>query len=168
MDSKLLFPAALLLLVCLIDTGLSDVEEGSGHVNADYDSFIGISRTADSQRIRCHQCNSYEHAHCDDPFHHTDDPTKEPKTDEFLKDCPNDGVEYFCRKIYQNVRGVERVIRSCGYIKDDKDRQCYTTVLEEYNTLVCQCGTDGCNSASMGKVSIVAIVSALLLACLIH
>ena len=46
------------------------------------------------------------------------------------------------------VRGDERVIRSCGWERDDK-RKCYATVLEEYNTYVCQCDEDGCNSASM-------------------
>jgi len=142
MDSKLVFPAALLLLLCLIDTGSS---------------------------LQCHQCNSYTDAHCADPFYHLDDADKKPKTDEFLQDCPNDGKEYFCRKIYQNVRGDERVIRSCGYIKDDRqDRTCYTTVLEEYNTLVCQCTEEGCNSASMYKMSTVAVLSAVLLAYLIH
>jgi len=142
MDSKLVFPFAVLLLLCLIDTGSS---------------------------LDCHQCNSYEHAHCADPFYHADDVTKEPKTKEYLLPCPDDGKDYFCRKIYQNVRGDERVIRSCGYIRDDRqDRDCYTTVLEEYNTLVCQCDGDGCNSASMYKVSTVAVVSAVLLAYLIH
>ena len=50
------------------------------------------------------------------------------------------------------VRGDTRVIRGCGYeTEGDKktDSNCYTTVLEEYNTEVCACNTDGCNSASM-------------------
>lgn len=34
--------------------------------------------------------------------------------------------------LYFTVRGDERVIRSCGYEKYKKD--CYKTVLEEYNT----------------------------------
>ena len=44
------------------------------------------------------------------------------------------------------VRGDERIIRSCGFEVYKKD--CYKTVLEEYNTYVCQCDTDGCNGAS--------------------
>jgi hypothetical protein len=28
-------------------------------------------------------------------------------------------------------------------------RECYYTVLEEYNTEVCACDTEGCNSATM-------------------
>lgn len=140
MDSKLLFPAATLFLVlCLVDSGSS---------------------------IKCHQCNSYDDYHCADPFYYPDAPDK-PKTDKFLLDCPSDDKDYFCRKIYQNVRGDVRVIRGCGYIKDDKDRECYTTVLEEYNTEVCSCDTDGCNSASMFQVS-AAVMSAVALAVLLH
>jgi len=142
MDSKIVFPAALLLVLCLIDTGSS---------------------------LQCYQCNSYKDVHCGDPFYHEGDPTKIKKP-EYLQDCPDDGTDYtFCRKIYQNVRGDERVIRSCGFIEDDrKDRDCYTTVLEEYNTEVCQCKDPGCNSGNMYKVSTVAVVSAVLLAYLIH
>ena len=51
--------------------------------------------------IKCHQCNSYDDYHCADPFYYADSPGV-PKTEKFLKDCPNDGKEYFCRKIYQN------------------------------------------------------------------
>merc|ERR1712062_560444 len=132
MDSRILFPAATIFLVlCLIDTGSS---------------------------IKCHQCNSYDQVHCDDPFYYEDAPvnpdgTRQPKTDAFLQDCPADGKTYFCRKIFQNVRNDERIIRGCGYIPDDKGRECYTTVLEEYNTEVCACKTDGCNSASMFQLS---------------
>lgn len=46
------------------------------------------------------------------------------------------------------VRGDERVIRGCGYEVDPRGRDCYTTVLEEYNTEVCACKEDGCNSAT--------------------
>merc|ERR1711956_139069 len=92
MDSKLVFPAALLVLLSLIQSGSS---------------------------LQCHQCNSYTDAHCGDPFYHADDALKTPKTMDFLKDCEEG--ETFCRKIYQNVRGDERVIRSCGSIKDERE-----------------------------------------------
>jgi len=140
MDSKLItWTAPLLLLLCLIETGTG---------------------------IKCHVCNSYDNYHCGDPFYFEDTPD-EPKTKEFIQECPNDGKEYFCRKIFQNVRGDERIIRGCGYIKDEKDRACYTTVLEEYNTEVCSCFTDECNSASMFQLS-AAVMSAVSLAYLLH
>jgi len=142
MDSKLLFPLATAFLVlCLVETGSS---------------------------IKCHQCNSYDSYHCADPFYYEDSPDV-PKTNEFLKDCPADTADktYFCRKIYQNVRGDERVIRGCGYEEDAKGRECYTTVLEEYNTEVCACKEDGCNSASGFSLS-AALVSAVGLAYLLH
>ena len=58
--------------------------------------------------IKCHQCNSYDDYHCADPFYYADSPDK-PKTDKFLKDCPDDGEDYFCRKIFQNGESVTRV-----------------------------------------------------------
>jgi len=140
MVSKLAFSAAALLLLCLVETG-------SG--------------------IKCHQCNSYTEAECVDPFFHPDTPDK-PKTDKFLMECPNNGKEHFCRKIYQNVRDDVRVIRSCGWERDEKGRDCYTTVLEEYNTVVCQCDADGCNSANTYKLSLVSAMCAVVLAYLIH
>jgi hypothetical protein len=33
-----------------------------------------------------------------------------PKTTKFLKDCPNDGKEYFCRKIYQSGKHFLKVL----------------------------------------------------------
>merc|ERR1712241_358176 len=118
MDSRILLSATALVLLCLVDTGSS---------------------------IKCHQCNSYDNFHCGDPFYFEDTPD-EQKTQKFLAECHADGKEYFCRKIYQNVRGDERIIRGCGYEADPKGRDCYTTVLEEYNTEVCACCADCCGS----------------------
>nr|AQS22679.1 t-complex protein 1 subunit eta [Pseudodiaptomus poplesia] len=139
MWSKILAPLAMVLFLALLSTGSS---------------------------IKCHQCSSYIQSECADPFYHIDTPNK-PKTEKFLQECPNDGKEYFCRKIYQNVRGDERVIRSCGWEEHEKG-DCYSTVLEEYNTYVCKCDTDGCNSASMWSVSGLAICSAVMMAYLMH
>jgi len=143
MDSKLILSASCLVLLALIPAG--------------------------SDAIQCHQCSSYEHADCADPFFYPDSPTV-PKTNKYLLPCEdeNDNTkDFFCRKIYQNVRGDERVIRSCGWERDDK-RKCYATVLEEYNTYVCQCDEDGCNSASMFSVSSLAVMSTLVLAYLMQ
>merc|ERR1712184_228492 len=147
MDSKLVFPLTLLLLATIIDSG-------SG--------------------LNCYQCNSYEDALCADPFFHYDENGEEagPKSgNDFLKACPADTAdkEHFCRKIYQNVRGDERVIRSCGWIKDERERACYSTVLEEYNTDVCACDdVDGCNSATTSSISVIAVLSTMALGYLIH
>merc|ERR1712141_280657 len=69
------------------------------------------------EAIQCYTCTSYTHTQCGDPFFNED--TGLPRSgDEFLVTCPaDDGKEYFCRKIYQNVRGDERIIRGCGYEK---------------------------------------------------
>lgn len=138
MDPKLLVSASLLVLLAVLPTG-------SG--------------------IKCHQCSSHINAQCADPFFHEENPGV-PKTSEFLKDCPKDGKDYYCRKIYQNVRGQERVIRSCGWENQTKD--CYSTVLEEYNTYVCKCDSDGCNSGTMFSISSLAVLSTLALAYLLQ
>jgi len=142
MEAKLLIPLVGCLLLMLVNAGTG---------------------------LKCHQCTSKIDAQCDDPFYHADKPDV-PKTKEFLKECPtDDGHEYtLCRKIYQNVRGDDRVIRSCGYEEDPQGRPCYSTVLEEYNTYVCQCKDDGCNSASMMSLSLVGVVSTVLLSYLIN
>jgi len=98
------------------------------------------------------------------------------KDPSMLQDCPEDepavdgnpGKQHFCRKITQTVRGDTRVIRSCGWIQDEKNRECYTTVLEEYNTLVCACEGKGCNGATGFSVSMFATLSAVVLAYLLH
>lgn len=121
--------------------------------------------------LQCHQCTSYTDAQCNDPFHY--EPAREgekpkPKTLEFLKDCPNDGKNYtLCRKIYQHVRDDVRIIRSCGYEKYEKG-DCYKTVLEEYNTYVCQCEEDGCNSGHSLKMPLVVLAVSSALARLFH
>merc|ERR1712110_736378 len=114
--------------------------------------------------LNCYQCNSYEHALCADPFFH--EPTEEGQLqgpaksgNDFLKPCPADTVDkkHFCRKIYQNVRG------------DERERACYSTVLEEYNTDVCACDdVDGCNSATTSSISVIAVLSTMALGYLIH
>ena len=47
-------------------------------------------------------------------------------------------------------------MRSCGWEEDKVERECYTTVLEEYNTEVCSCDNEsGCNgSTSVSPASI--------------
>ena len=60
-----------------------------------------------------------------------------------------------------------RIIRSCGYEKYKSD--CYKTVLEEYNTLVCQCFEDGCNSAPhSAAASVFALLGAAVIAWAFH
>jgi len=101
---------------------------------------------------------------CADPFFFEEsNGVKTVKNPDFLQECPNDGKNYtMCRKIYQYVRDEERVIRSCGYEEDkDPERECYMTVLEEYNTYVCRCREDGCNAATPISISIASVMAAI-------
>ena len=56
------------------------------------------------------------------------------------------------------MRGDERIIRGCGVV--EYKNECYKTVLEEYNTYVCQCKGDGCNGAT--TIASSAVLSSLL------
>lgn len=131
--------------------------------------ICGVMATtiAGVKALKCHQCTTYEHTQCGDPFYFDDgNPRSE---DKYLKDCPEDGKNYtLCRKMYQNVRGDERVVRSCGweqsYSSDGEARDCYSTVLEEYNTYVCTCSGDGCNGSTTSTISMISIVLAFVLA----
>lgn len=128
--------------------------------------FLAVAIHSGGEALQCHQCSSYTQAQCADPFFF--EPTSEgeertPKTTEFLKDCPDDGNTYtLCRKIYQNVRGDERIIRSCGWL--EHKNECYKTVLEEYNTYVCTCKEDGCNGSSNINMSLFSILASTILA----
>merc|ERR1712156_862846 len=108
--------------------------------------LVGVFATGNA--LKCHQCESYTEGLCRDPFNDT--VTNNWNTDIFLKECPNDGKTYFCRKIYQNLAGEEK-----------KE---YTTVLEEYNTFVTTCDFDGCNSSTLNQVSMISVLMAMVLA----
>merc|ERR1711963_13367 len=92
--------------------------------------------------LKCHVCSSAVIDACNE----YDEEGNFKGGDQFLETCP-DGQDTYCRKIYQIIRDEESVVRSCGWEADKVERECYTTVLEEYNTEVCSCDTDGCNSA---------------------
>merc|ERR1712241_304492 len=133
----------------------------TAHISFNMNSWVAILLaviylSGQGYGLQCHQCSTLTHTKCGDPFFFEGEADEDgnpiPRTTEFLLDCParDDGNEYtLCRKMYQNVRGEERVTRSCGYIPyKEKADSCYSTVLEEYNTYVCTCEGDGCNGSS--------------------
>lgn len=151
MNARLVSSAALAILLCFLHTGEAQEAAKGGE-------------------LKCYQCSSYEDAQCNDPFLEDSQQrsTKAEMDEKFLQPCEEKAT--FCRKIYQNVRGDERIIRSCGWelYKDVAEPNCYKTVLEEYNTYVCQCFGEGCNGSSMLSVSVMAMLSAVFLAALVH
>jgi len=151
MNPKLVFSVVLPLLLCFLQ---------SGSVKAQNEVATGP--------LKCHQCSTYTQSQCDDPFFENSQGEAKDNS-EFLQVCKEPEAK-FCRKIWQNVRGDVRIIRSCAWEvnKENNTDNCYKTVLEEYNTLVCQCFGSGCNTSSMLSMSVTAILSAVVLAVLLH
>jgi len=142
MNPKLVFSAALSLLLCFLHTG---------------------------EAFSCHTCTTYDNpeSECNDPFF-KDSEGHEKENIQYQSTC-DDPKAYFCRKIYQNVRGDERIIRSCGFEHYKvNESNCYKTVLEEYNTLVCQCFEENCNSSNVLRMSMMGVMVAGILAVLLH
>lgn len=90
--------------------------------------------------LSCYQCSTVTDPDCADPI----------KTNMMATTCPQDKEYTICRRIHQEVRGNVTVIRNCGWIENENE--CYTTRLDEFNTLVCQCKEDMCNNAMKGMV----------------
>jgi hypothetical protein len=127
--------------------------------------FVSVVINIETEALKCHQCTSQIDAECADPMWYEPEKEGAPrklKTEKFLRDCPTDKNYTICRKIFQNVRGNERVIRSCGYV--EHKNECYQTVLEEYNTHVCQCKEDGCNGAQSINLSFAVMTTAMAIA----
>merc|ERR1712088_948452 len=135
-------------------------------------TFVILTWVSSGDALKCNQCTSHEHTQCGDPFYYEDELGNKTYKKQFEKECPLDdgnGNEYtLCGKIYQVVRGNERIIRSCGYEEstdlDGKPRQCYSTVLEEYNTYVCTCKGDNCNGSNTLGISIISCTLSVILA----
>ena len=128
-------------------------------------SFLAFVNLGEA--INCYHCTSYTESKCDDPFNFEDN--AQPKSgNTFLKACPEDGKDYFCRKIYQNVRGEERIIRGCGHEKyfnlDGEEKNEYSSVVQEYKVYVSACFEDRCNGSETIQVSMIFVLMAFVLA----
>ncbi|KAJ6641227.1 hypothetical protein Bhyg_06162 [Pseudolycoriella hygida] len=110
--------------------------------------------------IMCYECNSQYDPRCGLNF----DPFSLALVNCSLKEPPNhlrDLQPEICRKITQKIFGKYRVIRSCGYIKDEVDPEAVADTDKtdgnirckkrsgtfEVQSLFCSCDTDECNAA---------------------
>jgi hypothetical protein len=128
------------------------------------------------EAITCEVCNGHTDAECNDPYMITQESGAKVRKAgaKFETDCESaqdtKGAT-MCRKIYQDVRGEIRIIRSCAWEKyKEKTNTCYKTVMEEYNTYVCTCDVDGCNGAGGIQVwaMLIAIISIITLGAFNH
>ncbi|XP_045494437.1 uncharacterized protein LOC123693404 [Colias croceus] len=119
--------------------------------------------------IFCYDCNSAFDPRCGENFDHfnlgvVNCSLKDPLELDHIP--PVDAT--FCRTIKMEIYGKVRIVRKCGYLKDEfKMNACKKqTGTGELFVTYCSCNTDLCNSAKgnsqeMTLISIVAIFSVL-------
>ncbi|XP_017781256.1 PREDICTED: uncharacterized protein LOC108566065 [Nicrophorus vespilloides] len=97
--------------------------------------------------ITCYQCNSEFDPRCGDPF----DPYTLGTVNCSMKkplEHMKDHKPILCRKITQTVQGKVRVIRGCGYIEEENEKECYRrTGTHDVQIIYCSCTKSLCNSA---------------------
>nr|XP_023018424.1 uncharacterized protein LOC111507360 [Leptinotarsa decemlineata] len=120
--------------------------------------------------LQCYDCNSEYDPRCGDPFNSytigiincTD-----RKTPEHLLNPDNMYAVVkptLCRKIVQTVEGKVRVIRGCGYIRDEHDdKKCYRrTGTKNVEVFHCSCTKSLCNTANPIQSSTSVIITVIL------
>ncbi|XP_045463367.1 uncharacterized protein LOC123673020 [Harmonia axyridis] len=115
--------------------------------------------------IRCYECNSEYDPRCGDPFDNytigiVNCSLKKPP--EYIDFLPT-----LCRKTVQIVNGKTRVIRSCGYIRSDRDdRECAKrSGTHDVQLRYCSCTGSLCNESftfSPSKLTVIFSVIAFL------
>ncbi|XP_012538129.1 uncharacterized protein LOC105837693 [Monomorium pharaonis] len=110
--------------------------------------FVVLVATFDrGEAIICYQCNSEYDPRCGDPFDSyslgTVNCSFQPRLEHLSYLEPT-----LCRKISQKVYGKDRVVRSCGYITDEKDNgECLKrSGTHDVRAVYCSCTSDLCNS----------------------
>ncbi|XP_006622082.1 uncharacterized protein LOC122714773 [Apis laboriosa] len=126
--------------------------------------FVVLLSTIHSgEAIICYQCNSEYDPRCGDPF----DPYSlgtvncsfQPRLEHLSHLEPT-----LCRKISQRVYGKIRVVRSCGYITDQRDNaDCLMrSGTHDVHAAYCACTGDLCNSAESHTPSFLLPLTSLL------
>lgn len=104
-----------------------------------------------SSAIMCYHCNSAYDPRCADPFNSFSIGIINCSTQQETEHQKSLGLQAtLCRKTKQKVYGIERVVRGCGYITDDRDdKSCMKrSGTHDVQALYCACTTDLCNASS--------------------
>ncbi|XP_019870827.1 uncharacterized protein LOC109599298 [Aethina tumida] len=129
---------SLFLIVCVS-------ADGYGYHPTQQDSRKNVS-------LRCYDCNSEFDPRCGDPF----DPytigivnCTDRRPPEQLLELAPDIQPKVCRKLVQKVEGKTRIIRGCGYLRDDRDdKECVIrSGTKDVHVKYCACTKSLCNSA---------------------
>ncbi|XP_031634916.1 uncharacterized protein LOC116348158 [Contarinia nasturtii] len=113
--------------------------------------LLGLLSVTTVDAFNCYQCNSHSNPECADLHAHP--PHKVAGFHQQCDDKDSEGNPAFCRTITYKFKFLKntdldasRVVRTCGFQKSPKD--CYTVDNDHHLESVCQCFTDGCNSAA--------------------
>ncbi|XP_067009795.1 uncharacterized protein [Anabrus simplex] len=103
-------------------------------------ALLAALPTAES--IHCYECNSKVSSDCKDLVKQFNESAHYVKCE-----VSPDGLQPFCRKRVFKVLSTEdeRVVRTCSYHRHKNP--CYSVDDDDHVEEVCQCDTDGCNSA---------------------
>ncbi|XP_065160945.1 UPAR/Ly6 domain-containing protein crok-like [Atheta coriaria] len=104
--------------------------------------------------ITCYQCNSEYDPRCGDPFDPYTLGTVNCSMKKPLEHMP-DYKPVLCRKTMQKVQGKIRVIRGCGYLRNERDDgECMKrSGTHDVQLRYCSCSKNLCNSAEHTTIS---------------
>ncbi|XP_034477503.1 uncharacterized protein LOC117784019 [Drosophila innubila] len=122
-----------------------------------------------STALMCYDCNSEFDPRCGDPFEPYSIGEVNCSKKEPLEHLKNKFKPILCRKTVQKIYGKTRIVRGCGYIRDERtDKECIRrSGTHDVSATYCACTKDLCNGAIIGATSqkplILALAAGLLL-----
>jgi len=111
--------------------------------------------------LECFQCNSFEDPECADDF----DPKNNAIRQSFLATCEASAT--YCKKVkmWFDLNGETRIMRSCGEQKREYKRSCFQKRADDHIIDTCQCDDFECNSAPyLAAPALLAVMGAAALA----
>ncbi|KAK2725381.1 UPAR/Ly6 domain-containing protein crok-like [Artemia franciscana] len=102
--------------------------------------------------LKCYDCNSAFDPRCGENFDNSTIALVD--CDQRQANIPGmkDQKATICRRVIENVGGIDRIIRTCGWLEDEGMEDCFrkSTPGVKYN--YCICRTDACNSVGVNAL----------------
>ncbi|CAH0546594.1 unnamed protein product [Brassicogethes aeneus] len=140
--------------------------------NADGYGYHPTQHASKNVSLRCYDCNSEFDPRCGDPF----DPytigivnCTDRRPPEQLIESDPDIQPKVCRKLVQKIQGKLRIVRGCGYLRDERDdKECVArSGTKDIQIKYCACTGSLCNKGhkeqSFGIMTLVFSISVTLM-----